>query len=86
MKFLISFLLLNFISFAVYSEQGTMSTDNTTASEAEASMSGVRQEEEIDTREEEVKIEDDEYEVSPEREDALEIDQEKMDAYESERY
>lgn len=44
----------------VLAEQGTMSTDDTQASEAEASMSGTA-DQEIDLREEEVQLEEEKF-------------------------
>jgi hypothetical protein len=60
------------VSFTAYSEQGTMSTDHSRASSAEASLSGTS-EEEFDPRIEEVQIiEEQEERVDP-AEDPFEI-------------
>lgn len=85
MQILISILLLFLAGFTMY-EQGTMSTDNTPESRASASLSGVKNVEPIEAQEEEVKIEDDEYdENSPQNiKSNTEIDEEKMEEYQNE--
>jgi Tfp pilus assembly protein PilN len=56
MKILYSIIIFAaLVSLAAYSEQGTMNTDNSRASSAEASLSGTT-DEEIDARIEEVQI------------------------------
>ncbi len=77
MQIVISILLLALVSFAAFSEQGTMSTDDTTTSQSEASLSGTT-DEEIEAQEEEVRIEDDEFDPN------VEIDEERMDEYQEE--
>lgn len=75
MHILISILLFLLVSFTAFSEQGTMSTDDTREARAEASLSG-SSDKKIEVQEEEVRIEDDEYDPY-----ATEIDEEKMDEY-----
>ncbi len=77
MQIVISILLLALVSFAAFSEQGTLSTDDTTASQAEASLSGTT-DEEMEAQEEDVRIEDDEFDPN------VEIDEERMDEYQEE--
>lgn len=77
MQIVISILLLALVSFAAFSEQGTMSTDDTSTSQAEASLSGTT-DEDIEAQEEEVRIEDDEFDPN------VEIDEERMDEYQQE--
>ena len=78
MQILFSILFFVLVSFAAFSEQGTMSTDDTRESRAAASLSGTTdntiQAQEAD--EEEVRIDDDEYDP-----DATEVDEEKMEEY-----
>lgn len=81
MQILISILLLFLAGFTMY-EQGTMSTDDTRESRAEASLSGVKNVQPIEAQEEEVKIEDDDYD--PDKDTNTEIDQEKMQQYQNE--
>jgi hypothetical protein len=78
MHILISILLFALISFAAFSEQGTMSTDDTREAQAPASLSGTT-DQGIEAQEEEVRIDDDEYDS-----DNVEIDEEKMDQYQQE--
>jgi hypothetical protein len=86
MHILISMLLFILVSFAAFSEQGTMSTDDTTASQSEASMSGTTDDElaPVEAQEEEIRIEDDEYDPSMQDDESLEIDEEKMQKYRNE--
>lgn len=83
---LFSILLFALLTFAAFSEQGTMSTDDTAASQAEASMSGTTDEElEAQAQEEEVQlIEKEEYDPSMEDPIEIELDKDKMDLYEEE--
>lgn len=53
----LKFLLL-FITFLAYAEQGTMTTDDTESSQAEASLSGTGEEENMDLRVEEVQLQE----------------------------
>jgi len=75
MHILFSILLFVIFSFAAFSEQGTMSTDDTREARAAASLSGTS-DKEIEAQEEEVRIEDDEYDP-----EATEIDEQKMEEY-----
>ena len=81
MQILISILLLFIVGFTMY-EQGTMSTDDTREARAEASLSGVKNVEPVEAQEEEVRIEDDEYD--PDQDPNTEIDEEKMQEYQKE--
>lgn len=77
MQILFAILLFVMASFAAFSEQGTMSTDDTREARAAASLSGTTDKQiEAQEAEEEVRIDDDEYD-----DDATEIDEEKMDEY-----
>jgi len=76
MHILFSILLFVIFSFAAFSEQGTMSTDDTREAKAAASLSGTTDDQRIESQEEEVRIEDDEYDP-----DATEINEEKMEEY-----
>lgn len=76
-------ILLMFIPFTT-NAQGTMSTDQTPASEAEASMSGYSTEEDIDLREEEVQMQEDDYDPSMGEPIVIEPDLELLDEYEEE--
>jgi hypothetical protein len=78
MHILISILLFALVSFAAFSEQGTMSTDDTREAQAPASISGTT-DKGIEAQEEEVRIEDDEYDP-----EGAEIDEEKMEQYQQE--
>lgn len=82
MQILISILMFVLMSFATFYEQGTMSTDDTRESRAEASLSGVKDVEPYEAQEEEVRIEDDEYD--PNSDPNTEIDEEKMQEYQNE--
>jgi hypothetical protein len=68
MHMLFSILVLFFISFSVFSEQGTMSTDDTTQAQAEASLSGVKNED-LQLQEEDLSIEDDIFDPNTIEED-----------------
>lgn len=85
MHFLVSFLIFGLFSFAALGEQGTLSTDNTEASQAAASMSGYEEQEDVDLREEEVQLQEDDYDPSvDDRPVEVELDQQKMDEYNEE--
>jgi len=79
MHILFSILFFVLVSFAAFSEQGTMSTDDTREARAEASLSG-RSDTDIEAQEEEVQIENDDYDP-----DATEIDEEKMEEYKNQQ-
>lgn len=68
MHILLAILIFSLLSLVALGEQGTVSTDDTEASQSPASLSGYRMgeskkqaQEDMDMREEEVQINDDEY-------------------------
>lgn len=82
MKFitLITFLLMTMTAFA----QGTMSTDDTAASQGDASLSGTT-EEEMDLREEEVQMQEEKFDPSYDNDPIeIEMEQERMEETEDE--
>lgn len=84
MKRSMTLILTLFLSLPVLAEQGTMSTDDTQAAEAEASMSGTA-DEEIDLREEEVQMQEENFDPSMDEEPII-IEQEpqEMEDYDRE--
>ncbi len=83
MQILISILIFALFSMAAFSEQGTMTTDDTQEAQSEASMSGAQKIQEVDAQAmEEVRIEDDEYD--PNADPNTEIDEERMEEYQQE--
>lgn len=61
MKFILTILVLSLVSMPAFSEQGTWSTDDTAASQGDASLSGANMDE-VEAQEEEVQlIEKEEY-------------------------
>lgn len=73
-------LLLSLTAFA----QGTMSTDDTAASQGDASLSGTTNEE-IDLREEEVQMQEEKFDPSYDNEPIeIEMEQERMEQTEDE--
>lgn len=84
MKSLIKILTTTLISTSTAFAQGTMSSDDNPASEAEASMSGYTKDR-IDVREEEVQLQEDDYD--PTVDDTpieIETDPELMEQYNDE--
>lgn len=85
MHLLFSILIFALLTFAAFSEQGTVSTDDTEASQAEASISGSSDENIEAQDEEEVQlIEKEEYDPSMDDPIEIELDKDKMDLYEEE--
>jgi hypothetical protein len=58
--------LILFLSFVAHAEQGTMTTDDNSTSQAEASLSGTEEEHEMDLRVEEVQLQEEPLEQEPE--------------------
>ena len=84
MKKLLTLMITLFLSFPILAEQGTMSTDDTSASDAEASMSGTA-DEEIDLREEEVQMQEEKFDPTMDDEPIIiEQDAEELEEYEEE--
>lgn len=82
MKFLtlVAFFLMGMTAFA----QGTMSTDDTAASQGDASLSGTV-DEEIDLREEEVQMQEEKFDPSYDNEPIeIEMEEERMEQPEEE--
>lgn len=83
MQILLSMMIFAFISLTALA-QGTMSTDDSVTSEAEASLSGYT-EDELDLREEEVQMQEEHYDPTiDDRPIEIEMDQELMDEYNQE--
>lgn len=77
---LFTFLLMAMTAFG----QGTMSTDDTAASQGDASLSGTS-EEEIDLREEEVQMQEEKFDPSYDNDPIeIEMEQERMEQAEDE--
>lgn len=87
MQMIAGILIMTFLSLSVKAEQGTMSTDNSPASSAEASLSGFSSEE-IDLREEEVELQEDDYDPTMDNDPIqIEIDKERREnSYEDELF
>ena len=84
MKKFLTMVITLFLSFPILAEQGTMSTDDTSASDAEASMSGTA-DEEIDLREEEVQMQEEKFDPTMDDEPIIiEQDAEELEEYEEE--
>ena len=78
------YILLFLVSISSVFGQGTMSTDDNPAAEAEASMSGYT-EDQVDLRDEEVELQEDDYDPTVDDEPIqIETNQELMEEYNDE--
>lgn len=86
MHLLFAILIFSLLSIAALGEQGTMSTDDSSVSGSAASLSGFN-EDQIDLRDEEVQMQEDDYDPSVDSKPIeVESDKEKMDQYQDEVY